>query len=202
MIRLGVLISGSGTNLQAILDAIAAGRLDAEVALVASSRPDAHGLVRAERAGVPTLALSQPDWVDAEAANRRIALALKAAGVDYVVLAGFMRKLLPPLLSAFDGRIVNLHPALLPAFPGAHGIADAWACGVKVTGVTVHFVDAGYDTGPIIAQRAVEVREDDDIESLEERIHAAEHELLPAVLELLAAGRVATGPGRRVRIHA
>lgn len=200
MIRLGVLISGSGSNLQAIIDQIAAGRLDAEVALVVSSRPDAYGLKRAGQAGIPTASLSQPAYADPMAADALIAGLLGRAEVDYVVLAGYMRKVLRPLLEAYPDRIINLHPALLPAFAGAHGVAEAWDYGVKVTGVTVHFANAEYDKGPIIAQRAVAVEEGDTLESLEQRIHAAEHELLPAVLQLLAEGRVAVGPDRKVRI--
>lgn len=200
MIRLGVLISGSGTNLQAVIDAIAAGRLEAEVALVVSSRPDAFGLSRAGQAGIPTIALTQEAYADPVEADQMIASQLKATEVDYVVLAGYMRKVLWPLLAAFDDRIVNLHPALLPSFAGAHGVTEAWDYGVKVTGVTVHFANAEYDQGPIIAQRAVAVAEHDDIESLEQRIHAVEHELLPEVLQLLSEGRVEIGPDRKVRI--
>ncbi len=126
--------------------------------------------------------------------------ALRAAGAEYAVMAGYMRKVTPVLLGAFPDRVVNLHPALLPSFKGAHAIDDAWEAGVKVTGVTVHFANEEYDKGPIIAQRAVGVREDDTRASLEERIHAVEHRLYPEVLQALAEGRVTIGPDRKVRI--
>lgn len=200
MIRLGVLISGSGTNLQAIIDAIQAGQLEAEVAVVISSRPDAYGLQRAAQASIKTISLSQQVYSDALLANQLIVRELQQANVDYVVLAGYMRQILRPLLEAFHNRIINLHPALLPSFPGAHGIAEAWDYGVKLTGVTVHFVDANYDTGPIIAQRAVAIEEDDTPESLEERIHATEHQLLPEVLQLIAQDRVQLTAEGKVRI--
>ena len=200
MIRLGVLISGSGTNLQAIIDAIAQGELDAQVVLVVSSRPDAYGLERAEQAGIPTLALDRAAYADVRAADETIVTALQDAGADYVVMAGYMRKLTAVLLSAYPNKVLNLHPALLPSFAGAHGIQDAFDYGVKVTGVTVHFANEEYDRGPIIAQRAVEVAEDDTVEALEERIHAVEHELYPWVLAHLAAGDVAIDESGKVHI--
>ena len=200
MIRLGVLISGSGTNLQAIIDAIAAGDLDAEVALVISSRPDAYGIVRAQDAGIPALTLSRDDYVDVMAANQRIADELVAANCDYVVMAGYMRMVLDPILDAFPDRVVNLHPALLPSFKGAHAIQDAFDAGVKVTGVTVHFANAEYDKGPIIAQRAVVVDENDTVDTLEAKIHAVEHVLYPETLQLIAQERVYVGIDRKVHI--
>lgn len=200
-IKLGVLISGNGTNLQAIIDAIAAGRLDAEVPLVVSSREGAYGLKRAAAAGIQTLSLT-PDLYKADplAADVVIATELRACGVEYVAMAGYMRMVRDPLLAAFPNRIVNLHPALLPAFKGAHAIAEAWERGVKVTGVTVHFADADYDCGPIIAQRAVAVDEGMTLEALEARIHDVEHVLYPETLQLIAEGRVHVGEDRRVRI--
>ena len=199
-LKIGVLISGSGTNLQAIIDAASAGNLDVEVVLVVSSRPDAYGLQRAAQAGIPTVSLTRESYADPDAADALIAAELARAGASYVVMAGYMRKVGPVLLDAFPDRIINLHPALLPSFPGAHGIGDAFEYGVKVTGVTVHFANAEYDEGPIIAQRAVEVREDDTVESLEERIHAVEHELYPWVLARLAAGEISIDDSRKVRI--
>jgi phosphoribosylglycinamide formyltransferase-1 len=199
-IRLGVLISGSGTNLQAIIDAIAAGDLDAEVALVISSKSDAYGLKRAQEAGIPTIGLSRAVYHEQSAADALIAEEMLKAGAEYLVMAGYMRMVTGPILDAFPDRVINIHPALLPAFPGAHGIADAFAAGVKVTGVTVHFANARYDEGPIIAQRALEIREDDTLESLEGRIHAIEHELYPQVLQLVAQGRVSIDPTRHVKI--
>lgn len=189
-LKIGVLISGSGSNLQAIIDRIDQGTLDAEIVLVISSRPDAFGLTRAEKAGIPTLVLNREVYQDAPAANKRIADALKEAGAEYVIMAGYMRKLTNEVLDAYPDRVVNLHPALLPSFKGAHAIEDAFNFGVKVTGITVHFANEDYDKGPIIAQRAVEVREDDTLDSLEEHIHEAEHALYPEVISWLAAGRV------------
>jgi len=200
MIKFGVLISGGGSNLQAIIDAVAAGKLDGEIALVVSSKADAYGLTRAEQAGIPTLALCKADYADPLAADVRIASALQAARADYVVMAGYMRMVREPLLKAFPNRIINLHPALLPSFAGAHGIADAFDYGVKLTGVTVHFANEEYDKGAIIAQEAVAIAEGDTLESLEEKIHAVEHKLYPRVLQMIAQGRVAIGENGKVRI--
>jgi len=201
MIQLGVLISGGGSNLQAIVDAIEAGTLDARITLVVSSRADAYGLTRAEQAGIPTLALAKADYEDPLAADERIASALQDAQADYVVMAGYMRMVREPLLNAFPNRIVNLHPALLPSFPGAHGIADAFDYGVKLTGVTVHFANEEYDKGAIIAQKPVFVAEDETLESLEEKIHAVEHKLYPQVLQQIAQGRVVLGENGKVHIQ-
>lgn len=189
-LKIGVLISGSGTNLQAIIDRIAAGELDAEVSLVVSSRPGVAGIARAEKAGIPVLVMEKAEYADPVAADEKIVAALKAAGCEYVIMAGYMRMVRDPLLEAFPNRVVNLHPALLPSFPGAHAIADAYARGVKVTGVTVHFANAEYDAGPIIAQRALPVEEGWTVDELEAHIHDIEHELYPEVVALLAAGRV------------
>lgn len=199
-VKLGVLISGSGTNLQAIIDAIAEGSLDAEIRVVISSRPDAYGLVRAKEAGIQTIALSKDVYADPDIANEVIATELVHAGCDYVVMAGYMRMLGEAVLVAFPDRVLNLHPALLPSFKGAHAIRDAYEAGVKVTGVTVHFANAEYDKGPIVAQRAVDIAEDDTLESLEEKIHDVEHELYPEVLRWIAAGRVSVGDDRKVHI--
>jgi phosphoribosylglycinamide formyltransferase-1 len=188
-LKLGVLISGSGTNLQAIIDAIAAGKLNAQIVLVVSSRPDAFGITRAQEAGIETLVLNRSVYADPAAADAQIASALKAAGAQYVAMAGYMRKLTSVMLDAFPNAVLNLHPALLPSFKGAHAIDDAWAAGVKVTGITVHLANEDYDKGPIIAQRAVEVLETDTVDTLEERIHAAEHELYPQVIAAIADGR-------------
>lgn len=189
-LKIGVLISGSGTNLQAIIDRIADGSLNAEVALVVSSRPGVRGIERAREAGLSVLVMEKSEYADPEAADAKIAAALKEAGCEYVIMAGYMRMVRKPLLEAYPGRIVNLHPALLPSFKGAHAIQDAFDYGVKVTGVTVHFADDKYDCGPIIAQRALPVEEGWDVDTLEEHIHAIEHELYPEVVGWLAAGRV------------
>ncbi|EJU34335.1 phosphoribosylglycinamide formyltransferase [Slackia sp. CM382] len=200
MVRFGVLISGSGTNLQAVIDAIAAGTLDAQVPIVVSSRPDVYGIERARAAGIETLVLSRETYADPRAADARIVEALQRAGCDYVVMAGYMRKVTDAILDAFPDRVVNLHPALLPAFKGAHAIQDAFDAGVKVTGVTVHFANAEYDKGPIIAQRAVVVAEGDTVDALEAKIHAVEHELYPETLALIASGRVSVGEDRKVHV--
>ncbi|MBE6479589.1 MAG: phosphoribosylglycinamide formyltransferase [Olsenella sp.] len=189
-IKLGVLISGSGTNLQAIIDRIADGSLDATIELVISSRADAYGLMRAEAAGIQTLTIEKNLYDEEFTADRVIAAELRYRGVDYVVMAGYMRMVHAPILEAFPNRVVNLHPALLPSFKGAHGIQDAYDYGVKVTGITVHFADDKYDCGPIIAQRAIAIEEGWSVDELEARIHEMEHDLLPEVLQLLAEDRV------------
>lgn len=189
-IKLGVLISGSGTNLQAIIDAIAEGSLDATIEIVISSRPSAKGLKRAAEAGIPTMALSKEVYASPETADEVIASTLRQHKVDYVVMAGYMRKVGPAILLTFPNAVLNLHPALLPSFPGAHAIDEAFDYGVKVTGVTVHLANAEYDRGPIIAQRPVAVEEGWDRDQLEAAIHEVEHELYPEVLRWLAADRV------------
>ena len=189
-LKIGVLLSGSGTNLQAIIDSIEDGSLNAQITLVVSSRPSAFGLVRAEKAGLQTLTLSKEIYADPEKADEVIAAELKAHGCEYVIMAGYMRMVHTPLLAAYPNRVVNLHPALLPSFRGAHAIQDAFDRGVKVTGVTVHFANEEYDKGPIIAQRALAVEEGWDVDTLETHIHEIEHELYPEVIGWLAAGRV------------
>lgn len=198
-LKIAVLVSGSGTNLQAILDAAADG-LPVQVVLVVSSRPDAYGIERARSAGVPVLVMNRDRYADPAAADAEIAEAARAAGAAFIVMAGYMRKVTPVLLSAFPDAVVNLHPALLPSFKGAHAIQDAFDAGVKVTGVTVHFANEDYDKGPIIAQRAVPVLEGDTLEALETRIHQEEYRIYPEVLRLLAEGRVRVGPDGKVAI--
>ena len=198
-LKIGVLLSGSGTNLQAIIDAAAEG-LPVEIVHVVSSRPDAFGIERAHRAGIPVTVLNRDVYADPVEADRRIAETLRYAHAEYVVMAGYMRKVTPVLLDAFPDRVLNLHPALLPPFKGAHAIQDAFDAGVKVTGITVHFANEDYDKGPIVAQRAVEVREDDTHDDLEARIHEVEHVLYPEVLRLVAEGRVTVGEDRKVHI--
>lgn len=184
--RILVLVSGTGSNLQAVIDAIAAGGLDVEIVAVGADRPGAYGLARSEAAGLPTFVVDfkafeqRADW-DAELLAR-----VRSFEPDYVVSSGFMRIVGPEFIAAFPQRYLNTHPALLPSFPGAHGVRDALAYGVKVTGCTVMYADAGVDTGPIIAQRAVEVWPDDSEESLHERIKVVERELLIQVLAGLA----------------
>lgn len=195
MIKLGVLVSGSGTNLQAILDAIAAGTLDARIEVVLSNVAGAKALERAARAGVETVVIGHRDFADRETFDAAVVEELRRRGVEYVVLAGFMRVLSRVLLDAFPMRVVNIHPALLPSFPGTHAQAQALAYGVRVTGCTVHFVDAGTDTGPIVAQAAVPVFPGDDEDALRARILQKEHLLLPMVLQWIAEGRLTVVPG-------
>ncbi len=207
VITLGVLASGSGTNLQAILDAIAAGKLDARVAVVVSNVEGAGALDRARTAGVPAVVVDHKKHADRRAFDAAVVDVLRAHGVEWVVLAGFMRLLTDVLLDAFPMRVVNIHPALLPAFPGVHAQRQALEYGVRVTGCTVHLVDRGTDTGPIVAQAAVPVRDGDDEETLRLRILRREHDLLPRVLQWIAEGRVVAEPAgppparHRVRVE-
>ena len=186
--RVAVLASGTGTNLQAILDQVH-GRDGIEVAAVASNKPDAMALQRAETAGVEAATFLAEDYTDREARDAAIGDWLSERQVDLIVLAGYMELLSPSFVQRFHNRIVNVHPALLPSFPGLDAIEQALAHGVRVTGVTVHFVDEGVDSGPIILQRPVEIYTRDAAE-LEEEIHRVEHELLPRAVRLIAAGAV------------
>lgn len=183
--RLVVLVSGSGTNLQAILDACDDPSFGCEVVAVGADRPAIAGLDRAERRGVPTFVVAVADHPDRASWDAALADAIGAHDPDLVVAAGFMKILGSAVLERFGGRVINTHPALLPSFPGAHGVRDAMAHGVKVTGCTCHYVDAGVDTGPIIAQRAVAVEDDDTEGSLHERIKVVEREMLVGVLREL-----------------
>lgn len=201
VLKIGVLLSGSGTNLQAIIDAIANDELPVEIVRVISSRPDAYGITRAEKAGIPVTVFNREVYSDPHAADQRIVDVMEHSGAQYLVMAGYMRKVTPVVLDAFPDRVLNLHPALLPSFKGAHAIQDAWDAGVKITGVTVHLANEDYDKGPIVAQRAVEVCEDDTIDSLEAKIHEVEHVLYPWVLRALAEGRVSMDADRKVHIR-
>ena len=205
LITLGVLVSGTGSNLQAILDAVAQKKLDARVAVVVSNVAGAGGLERAREAGVETAIVDHKAYADRRTFDAALVEVLRARGVEVVVLAGFMRLVTDVLLGAFPMRVVNVHPSLLPAFPGVHSQQQAFDYGVRIAGCTVHLVDGGTDTGPILAQAAVPVEEDDDAESLRLRILAREHELLPQVLQWMAEGRVtveAVAGGRaRVRVR-
>jgi phosphoribosylglycinamide formyltransferase-1 len=205
VIVLGVLVSGSGTNLQAIVDAVRERRLDARLAVVVSNVPGAKALDRARTAGIETVVVDHRSFADRPSFDAAVVEVLRERGVELVVLAGFMRLVTPVLLDAFPMRIVNVHPALLPAFPGINGQRQALEYGARVAGCTVHFVDRGTDTGPIIAQETVPVFDDDDEASLTARILTKEHELLPRVIQWVADGRVtveATKSGRpRVRVR-
>jgi phosphoribosylglycinamide formyltransferase 1 len=187
---LGVLISGRGSNLQAILDATRAGKLDARVRVVISNRPGVQGLARAEAAGVPTCVVNHKDYESRQAFDAAMVDTLRSRGVTWVVLAGFMRIVTPVLLDAFPHRVVNIHPSLLPAFPGVSAQAAALAHGVRIAGCTVHLVDSGTDTGPILAQAAVPVLDGDTEESLSERILHREHDLLVHVLSAIAQDKL------------
>ncbi len=199
--RVGVLVSGQGSNLQALLAAQARGDLaPAELAVVVSNRPGAAALDRAREAGVATAVVDHTGFEDRAAFDRALRAELATHQVEALVLAGFMRVLSPVMLEAFPHRVINVHPSLLPSFPGLRAPEQAIEHGVKISGCTVHFVEAGVNSGPIIAQRAVEVRPGDSAESLHARIQVIEHELLPQATAWLAAGRLEV-VGRTVRIH-
>ncbi len=197
--RAGVLVSGSGTNLQALLDAEASGALAAQVRVVISNKPGVAALERAAKQAVPSVVISHRDHATREGFDRALEEALRAHDVELVVLAGFMRLLTPVFLDAFPMRVINVHPSLLPAFPGVDAQAQALAYGAKVTGCTVHFVDAGVDTGPIIAQTPVPVLDDDTVDTLRARILREEHRALVAAVNAVAQGR-ARVEGRRVTL--
>lgn len=198
-LKIGVLASGSGSNLQAIIDASQMGMIPVEVALVLSDKPDAYALRRAEQAGIATAVVRPAEYAAREEYDAEIVRLLQQAGVEAVALAGYMRLVTTVLLDAFPQRVLNIHPALLPSFPGLHGQRQAFEYGVKVAGCTVHFVDAGLDSGPIILQAPVPVLEDDDADTLAARILEQEHIIYPLALKLLAEGRL-TVEGRRVKI--
>jgi phosphoribosylglycinamide formyltransferase-1 len=198
-LRLGVLASGTGSNLQSILDACAQGLVPAQVAVVISNLPSAKALDRAREAGVRAISLPHQLSPSREAYDEQLVSLLREHGVELVCLAGFMRLITPVLLHAFENRILNIHPALLPSFPGLHAVRQALKAGVKISGCTVHVVDEGTDTGPIVVQAAVPVLEGDDEESLAARILVQEHRCYPWAIRLWAEGRVAV-EGRRVRI--
>ena len=194
--RVAVLASGEGTNLQALLDDPVVAPW---IALVVSDRADAGALERARARGIRAEHLDPKSFADRVAYDRALAGLLLGGGIDLVALAGFMRIVGPELVGAFEGRMVNVHPALLPAFPGTSAVADALAWGAKVTGVTVHLVDEQVDHGPVVFQEAIPVREDDTWDSLEARVHEVEHRLLPAAVRALGEGRLVV-EGRRVRV--
>jgi phosphoribosylglycinamide formyltransferase-1 len=198
-LRLAVLVSGEGTNLQAVLDRVH-GREGIEVVGVASSRREAPALDRAVAAGVETAVFASRDHGGRDARDRALGDWLDGRRVDLVVLAGFMELLGPDFIRRFERRIVNVHPALLPSFPGLHPIEQAIEHGVKVTGVTVHFVDEGVDSGPIILQRPIDLAYPARVEEVERRMHEVEHELLPEAIRLIARGAVRMDPSRPRRV--
>jgi phosphoribosylglycinamide formyltransferase 1 len=198
---LGILISGRGSNLQSLIDAQVAGELPARIAVVISNKPGAPGLDRARAAGIAALTISHRDYPDRDAFDAAVALALKARGVTLVCLAGFMRRIGRPLLEAFPEAILNIHPSLLPSFPGTHAQAQALAHGVKVSGATVHLVDGDLDAGPIVAQATVPVKDDDTEESLATRILVEEHRLYPLAVRIVLAGGWTIDGRRFLRDH-
>ena len=197
--RLGILISGSGTNMENIAVEIEEGRLVARIAVVISDKQDAYGLVRANKHGLKAVFVDPASFPARAAYDRELVRVLQENGVSLVVLAGYMRLVGPEFVEAFRNRIMNIHPALLPSFPGTSGVADALAYGVRVTGVTVHFVDEGLDTGPIILQEAVSVEPDDDQHTLHQRIHGVEYRLYPSAIRYFCEERLRV-EGRQVRV--
>ncbi|MFN2747947.1 phosphoribosylglycinamide formyltransferase [Bacillus sp. z60-18] len=185
MKKFAVFASGSGTNFAAILKKMKEENWDAEIVLVVCDKPQAKVLERAEEAGIPSFAFQPKSFENKAAFEQIIVEQLRLHGAEWIVLAGYMRLIGDTLLSAYRNKIVNIHPSLLPAFPGIDAIGQAYRAGVKVAGITVHYVDAGMDTGPIIAQRALELEKDETLESLEEKIHNLEHELYPEVIKEL-----------------
>lgn len=193
-LRIAVFASGSGSNFQAIADAAASGLLHADIRLLVCDRPQAFAVERAKTAGVSVHTFRPKDYPSREDYERELVQLLDEQGVELVVLAGYMRILTNVLVGAYWGRIINIHPSLLPSFPGLHAVRQALEHGVKVTGVTVHLVDGGLDSGPILDQRALQIGERDTEDSLSERIHRIEHVLYPQVIQDLATGKIDMGP--------
>jgi phosphoribosylglycinamide formyltransferase-1 len=198
-VNIAVFCSGTGSNLQAIIDKVAEGYIPAKIALVVSDNETAFALKRAKKSGIKTLVLDKKDFKTREEFDKEVIKNLKKKGVGLVVLAGFMRLLSPHFIKEYKNKIINIHPALLPSFRGTHGIKDALEYGVKVTGPTVHFVDENLDNGPIILQKAIEVKDDDTEEDLLVRVHKEEHKIYPEAIKLFAEGRLNI-KGRRVAI--
>ncbi|NIK69641.1 phosphoribosylglycinamide formyltransferase [Paenibacillus sp. BK720] len=190
-LRIAVFASGQGTNFQALADAVRQGRLDATIELLVCDKPAAPVVERARKAGIDTFVFVPKEYPSRQAYETEILAELQRRGIGLVVLAGYMRIITSVLVEPYYGRMINIHPALLPSFPGVNGIGQALEYGVKVTGVTVHYVDGGMDSGPIIAQSAVEVQDGDTVDTLGQRIHEAEQQLLPQVVQWIAEGRVA-----------
>ncbi len=199
MIRVGVLASGSGSNFSALTEALNVEGSPARVELLICNVPGAKVLERAQKAGVEAVLLDHKSHSSRDTFDEAVAQTIIDRKIELICLAGYMRLVTPAFLRRFPGKVINIHPALLPAFPGMHGVRQAIAAGVKVAGCTVHFVDEGTDTGPIIAQAAVPVLPSDDEASLAQRIHAEEHRLYPAVVRAIARGEVQL-EGRRVRV--
>ena len=200
LLKLGILISGNGSNLQSIVDHIEQGSLKAIIKIVVSNNPEAYGITRAKQHGIPVVVFKNDEFKNKEDFDSELVKILKNESVELVILAGFMRIITPTLLKAFAGRIMNIHPALLPSFPGIHGQKQALDYGVKLSGCTVHFVDEGVDTGPIIIQSAVQVFDDDTEETLAARILKEEHKIYPRAIQFFAEGKIEIN-GRKVRIN-
>ncbi|MCK4777894.1 MAG: phosphoribosylglycinamide formyltransferase [Actinomycetia bacterium] len=197
--RLGILASGSGTNLQKIIEAVQSGEIPAEISVVISNKEDAYALERARKHNISNLFINPKDFNSRIEYDKELIKILKSYDIDLIVMAGYMLVVTPEFIDTFKNRILNIHPALCPSFPGAYGVKDAFDYGVKVTGVTVHFADAGVDTGPIILQQAVPILEDDTEESLLKRIHEVEYKLFPQAIKLFCQGRLKI-EGRKVKI--
>lgn len=197
---IAVFASGSGTNFQALADAVADGGLQVRIGLLVCDKPNAQVVERAEKAGVPRFVFAPKEYSSKEEYEQQILAELRKREVDLIVLAGYMRLITDTLVRPYYGRMINIHPSLLPSFAGLNAVGQALEHGVKLTGVTVHFVDGGMDTGPIIAQRSLAIEEEDTADSLAGRIHKIEHELYPYVVRLISEGRVVL-EGRHVRIE-
>ena len=196
-LKLAVLASGSGTNLQAMLDAVKRGVLDADIRIVICNRPGARVIERAKAAGIICAVMDHKLWSDRESYDRAVADAVLKSGADTVALAGYMRMLTPVFLNAFPHRVLNIHPALLPSFPGVHGAADAQAWGVKIAGCTVHLVDEIMDHGSVIIQAAVPALAGEPLDDLQNRIHEQEHRIYPQALQWFAENRLTFAPDKR-----
>lgn len=190
MKRIAFLVSGSGTNMENLIQQIKAGKIPADPVAVISNKPGVKALEKATALGVKTVVIDHKAYADRAAFDQALSECLESHKIDLIVLAGFMRVLTEGFVKKYYGRLINIHPALLPAFSGAHAIQDAWNAKVKETGVTVHFVDCGVDTGPIILQRKVPVLSEDTLETLEARVHAVEYELYPEALKLVLSGKI------------
>jgi phosphoribosylglycinamide formyltransferase-1 len=199
LLKLGILISGNGSNLQSIIDHIEKGSLKAIIKIVISNNPDAFGITRAKKHAIPVVVLKNGDFKNKEEFDLELIRILKNNSVGLVILAGFMRIITPTLLKAFPQKVMNIHPALLPSFPGIHGQKQALEYGIKLSGCTVHLVDEGVDTGPIIIQSAVQVFDDDTEETLAERILEEEHRIYPQAIQFFAEGKIEI-KGRKVSI--
>ncbi len=197
---IAVLISGSGSNLQAIIDASERGEIPCRIGIVISNKADAYGLARAKKHGIPTEVVDHKEFATREEFDTRLVEVIRGSGADLVCLAGFMRILTPVIIRAFPNRILNIHPALLPSFPGTHGPGQALAYGVRFSGCTVHFLDEGVDTGPIIVQAIVPVYDDDTEDTLASRILVQEHRIYPMAIRLFFSGRLAF-EGRKVKVR-